>query len=267
MERMEEMLILSNQLDFRDVSKAVPLISASRWLVKRGEVTRVWWKDGAAAADGGASTTASKLTFGRSRVNRQQLHLFLFTDLLVVAKQQKGGGSKEDGGGGYAVVDHCPRNLVTLAELEPTELTCISNIINSNKKSSSSEPESSSSASTSSSPSSSAAVLSWLTLLQSHENKTVEWLVSFGGEADRAAWSRAVCPPQTSALNPDEKIYEAWDCPQVRLPSHLPTCIFRSITKSRSFLTLPVGGGCRAARSKRGRGRAGLEEGRHRQCA
>jgi hypothetical protein len=41
MERMEEMLILSQQLDFREV-KALPLISASRWLVKRGDVVRIW---------------------------------------------------------------------------------------------------------------------------------------------------------------------------------------------------------------------------------
>ena len=39
MERMEELLILSQQLDFKEV-RAVPLISASRWLVKRGEATR-----------------------------------------------------------------------------------------------------------------------------------------------------------------------------------------------------------------------------------
>ena len=78
MERMEEMLILSNQLDFREVGRAVPLISASRWLVRRGEVTRIWWKDNADA----------KLTFGR-RVNRQNLALFLFTDLLVVARKKR----------------------------------------------------------------------------------------------------------------------------------------------------------------------------------
>lgn len=43
MERMEEMLIISRQLDFREV-RAVPLISASRWLVKKGELTRFVWE-------------------------------------------------------------------------------------------------------------------------------------------------------------------------------------------------------------------------------
>ncbi len=83
MERMEELLILSQQLDFKEVRRAVPLISASRWLVKRGEkVTRIWWKE----SDGGG--TVSKLTFGR-KINRQSLCLFLFTDLLVVTKRKR----------------------------------------------------------------------------------------------------------------------------------------------------------------------------------
>ena len=85
MERMEELLILSQQLDFKEVRRAVPLISASRWLVKRVEkVTRISWKDG--AADG--SVTVAKLTFGR-RVNRQSLCLFLFTDMLVITKRKR----------------------------------------------------------------------------------------------------------------------------------------------------------------------------------
>ena len=79
----------------------------------------------------------------------------------------------------------------------------------------------------------------WLTLLQSgHENKTVEWLLSFpaattsGSECDRAAWIAAVTPRSQSrdittsttsigqvqngeVENENEKIYEEWDCPQV----------------------------------------------------
>ena len=77
MERMEEMLILSQQLVFKDL-KAVPLISASRWLVKRTDVTRMWWKENSEA----------KLTFGR-RVNKQNLVMFLFTDLLAITKRKR----------------------------------------------------------------------------------------------------------------------------------------------------------------------------------
>ena len=80
----------------------------------------------------------------------------------------------------------------------------------------------------------------WLTLLQSgHENKTVEWLLSFpaatasASECDRSAWIAAVTPRSQSrdittstassigqiqnseVENEEEKIYEEWDCPQV----------------------------------------------------
>ena len=79
----------------------------------------------------------------------------------------------------------------------------------------------------------------WLTLLQSgHENKTVEWLLSFpatstsASECDRSAWISAVTPRSQSrdvitatsssgkiedgvGDNEEEKIYEEWDCPQV----------------------------------------------------
>ena len=76
MERMEEMLLVSHQLDFREV-KAIPLISASRWLVKKGELTRLTWREGDA-----------KLTFGR-KISKHLLYFFLFTDLLVVTKKKK----------------------------------------------------------------------------------------------------------------------------------------------------------------------------------
>ena len=55
--------------------------------------------------------------------------------------------------------------------------------------------------------------LSWLTLLQNHENKTVEWLVAFGSEVERRRWFEAVTPQISE--NPEEKIYEEWDCPLV----------------------------------------------------
>lgn len=106
--------------------------------MKRGDVTRIWWKDNVEA----------KLTFGR-RVNRQQLAMFLFTDMLVIAKKK----SDEN----YVVVDHCPRNLVTLSELDSTD-----GLPGAGKLSS----ETSS--------------LAWITLLQNHESKTVEWLIAFG---------------------------------------------------------------------------------------
>jgi len=53
----------------------------------------------------------------------------------------------------------------------------------------------------------------WLTLLQNHENKTQEMLLSFCSESDRGRWMEAVTP--ASSQVPGEKIYEDWDCPKV----------------------------------------------------
>ena len=119
------------------------------------------------------------------------------------------------------VVDHCPRNLVQMQEIESAENLGIPGLSSSSKRDS---VELS---------------FAWLTLLQSgHENKTVEWLLSFpatstsASECDRSAWISAVTPRSQSrdvitstsssgkiedgvGDNEEEKIYEEWDCPQV----------------------------------------------------
>jgi neuronal guanine nucleotide exchange factor len=77
MERMEEILILSPQLYFPNEVKAVPIISSARWLVKKGELTQLVWR-----GDEG------KLTFGK-KFTRVQIHMFLFTDLLVITKKKR----------------------------------------------------------------------------------------------------------------------------------------------------------------------------------
>ena len=173
MERMEEMLILSQQLDFRDV-RAIPLISASRWLVRRGDCTRLTWKD-----------NGDKLTFGR-RVHKQSLALFLLTDMLVVTKKK----SEEK----FLVLDHCSRNMVQMSALESVDTvpgldtghTPVTGV--------------------------------WLTLLQNHENKTVEMLLSFTSETERLRWLETMTPV-TDTVDPDtgEKVYEQWDCPRVEV--------------------------------------------------
>lgn len=57
--------------------QAVPLISSSRWLVKRGELVKVTFD------------LHSKRTFGRTaRYSKTPLHLFLFTDLLLITKKK-----------------------------------------------------------------------------------------------------------------------------------------------------------------------------------
>ncbi|XP_069177972.1 serine-rich adhesin for platelets isoform X2 [Procambarus clarkii] len=168
MERMEEMLILSRQLDFREV-KAIPLISASRWLVKKGELTRLTWRE-----------TDAKLTFGK-RISKCTLYFFLFTDLLVVTKKKS-----EDQ---YMVLDYCSRNMVQVLELDAAD-KFPGRILDGHKN------------------------LLIMTMLQNHENKTVEMVVSCPMESDRTRWVEAVTP--RSSDNPDERIYEEWDCPQVQ---------------------------------------------------
>jgi len=96
--RMEEMIVISKQLDFRDL-KPIGLVSSSRWLVRQTEAIRVQWKE---------STESVRLTFGK-RNHKQTLVLYLFTDLLVITKKK----SDEK----YAVMDYCARNLLQISEL------------------------------------------------------------------------------------------------------------------------------------------------------
>ena len=72
------MLLLEQQLKFRGDVKLFPLCSASRWLVKRGDATRIYWKENAEA----------KLTFGR-KVSKQMYNFLLFNDILVIAKKKR----------------------------------------------------------------------------------------------------------------------------------------------------------------------------------
>ena len=176
MERYEEMMLLSRQLEFPQNIKPVPIISSARWLVRSGALTQLVWRGDDA-----------KLTFGR-KVTKVNVHLFLFTDILVVTKRK----SEEN----FCVVDYCPRNLVQMTSMEdlpqPQQLQL--------------QP-----------PLKGGAVgrhLVLLTMLQNQENKTVEMVLSCGSESDRERWLAAVSPPQSD--NPNEQLYEMWDCPQVR---------------------------------------------------
>jgi neuronal guanine nucleotide exchange factor len=77
MERMEEILILSSQLYFPSEVKAVPIISRTRWLVRKGDLKHLVWRGG-----------EGKRAFG-NKLSRTQIHMFLFTDLLVITKKKR----------------------------------------------------------------------------------------------------------------------------------------------------------------------------------
>jgi neuronal guanine nucleotide exchange factor len=174
-ERMEEMKNISQTIDFRGL-KSIPLISSSRWLIKRIKCTKISWKE-----------NPEKLTFGK-RVNKQNLVLFLFTDLLLICKK------KSDDK--FAVIDYSHRNMVEVSELESSH-----GIPGLGEHS---------------------GFPAWLTLLQNHEHKTQEMLISFSSESDRFRWIEVVSPVISNV--PGEKIYESWDCPKIEvISSHEPS--------------------------------------------
>ncbi|CAG0924981.1 unnamed protein product [Notodromas monacha] len=53
-----------------------------------------------------------------------------------------------------------------------------------------------------------------VTLLENREGKTVEMVLACPGDSERARWTEAVTPRRSS--DPNEVIYEEWDCPQVQ---------------------------------------------------
>lgn len=176
MERYEEMMLLSRQLEFPQSVKPVPLISSARWLVRSGALTQLIWRNDDA-----------KLTFGR-KVNKISVHLFLFTDILVVTKRK----SEEN----FCVVDHCPRNLVQMSSMEDLPQPQQQQLQPPLKGGAGGRH------------------LVLLTMLQNQDSKTVEMVLSCGSESDRERWLAAVSPPKSD--NPNEQLYEMWDCPQVR---------------------------------------------------
>ncbi|XP_073969165.1 uncharacterized protein isoform X2 [Rhodnius prolixus] len=159
-ERWEEMALLSQVISFPSTLRPLPLLSASRWLVRSGPVTHI--------------NLDAKLTFSRKLTapRNPKLMLFLFTDYLVVTKKK--------GEDNYSVITYCPRNLVQMTKMDEA----ISNRF-----------------------------LILLTLLENHELKTQEMVLGCGSESSRERWLQPFTP--ISSSNPDERLYEVWDCPQV----------------------------------------------------
>ena len=86
MERMEKMLTLSRKLDFSELRRTVPLISASRWLVRESDVEFIL---GPEIAD----STPGRLSVSGGWAQRLQTHcLLLFTDMLVVTRKLRFAG-------------------------------------------------------------------------------------------------------------------------------------------------------------------------------
>ncbi|XP_049866678.1 uncharacterized protein LOC126367291 isoform X2 [Pectinophora gossypiella] len=106
------------------------------------------------------------------KFHKVPLHLFLFNDLLVITKKK--------GEESYVAVDHCPRSLLEVCSSEGGAAQAKHALL--------------------------------LTLLENHEGRTVEMLMSCPSETDASRWIEALVPP-TSVDG--EAVYAGWDCPQV----------------------------------------------------
>ncbi|EFA09747.2 uncharacterized protein Exn [Tribolium castaneum] len=119
-----------------------------------------------------------KLTFGK-RFTKVTLHLFLFNDYLFVTKPKSENL--------YTVVHYCARNLV---ELSSTDMLVSLPVKDTQGRH-----------------------LLFLTILENQNDKTVEFLLSCNSESDKERWIEALTPPKSE--DPNETLYECWDCPQV----------------------------------------------------
>ncbi|XP_052008442.1 rho guanine nucleotide exchange factor 26-like [Xyrauchen texanus] len=96
MERTEMMYTINSQLEFK--IKPFPLVSSSRWMVKRGELTAFVEESG---------------IFSK-RTSRQQVYFFLFNDVLIVTRKK----SEEN----YTVIDYALRDQIWVGSCQAEDL-------------------------------------------------------------------------------------------------------------------------------------------------
>ncbi|KAJ8367924.1 hypothetical protein SKAU_G00079520 [Synaphobranchus kaupii] len=95
MSRTEELIIIEKTLEFK--SKSVPVISHSRWLLKKGELQNM----------SGPKNTRTM----RTRKLYQPVYLFLFNNLLLITKKSSSGEK-------FQVLDSCERAMLRTEDLE-----------------------------------------------------------------------------------------------------------------------------------------------------
>ncbi|XP_009079608.1 PREDICTED: rho guanine nucleotide exchange factor 26, partial [Acanthisitta chloris] len=152
MERTEMMYTINSQLEFK--IKPFPLVSSSRWLVKRGELT-------AYVEDTGLFS---------KRTSKQQVYFFLFNDVLIITKKK----SEES----YNVTDYSLRQQLVVLQCEGEDP--------------SSSPGKNSPAVLSSRQSSAAHHLFRLLVLSNHAGDRVHMLLGAETQSDRARWITAL---------------------------------------------------------------------------
>ncbi|CAB0028771.1 unnamed protein product [Trichogramma brassicae] len=187
-ERRNEIDALSRKLEYSD--KIAPLSLTDRELIRSGTVIHLSIK-----------SDDKKLTFGK-KFHKTPLMLFLLTDYLLVTKLKtklvssaqyseheslgratklsflRHSSSEET----YSVLEMSKRSMV---ELEPA-------------------PEDSPFA---------GRHAMVLTLLENHEGRQSQYVLTCDNDTERKRWLDAVSPPKPTTLG--ETLYESWDCPQV----------------------------------------------------
>ncbi|XP_056634491.1 rho guanine nucleotide exchange factor 26 [Diorhabda sublineata] len=138
----------------------------------------------------------TRMTFGR-RFSKITLYLFLFSDLFVVSKK------KSDSL--YTVLHYCHRNLIELRSVDLFPVLKKKDIQNKN--------------------------LLYLSILENQDKKVVNLLLSALTETDKERWIEAFSPPKSE--NPDETLYECWDCPQVTAMHNYNACQPDELSLSR----------------------------------
>lgn len=147
MERTEMMYTINSQLEFK--IKPFPLVSSSRWLVKRGELT-------AYVEDTGLFS---------KRTSKQQVYFFLFNDVLIITKKK----SEEN----YNVTDYSLRDQLLVEQCDSEELNS-SPVKNSTPMLYSRQT--------------SANHLFRLTVLSNHAGEKIELLLGTETQNERARW-------------------------------------------------------------------------------
>ncbi|XP_066049723.1 rho guanine nucleotide exchange factor 26 [Chamaea fasciata] len=151
MERTEMMYTINSQLEFK--IKPFPLVSSSRWLLKRGELT-------AYVEDTGLFS---------KRTSKQQVYFFLFNDVLIITKKK----SEES----YNVTEYSLREQLLVLpgdgeEPWPSPGKNTAGMLHSGRNS--------------------ASHLFRLVLLSNHAGDRVEMLLGADTQSDRARWITAL---------------------------------------------------------------------------
>ncbi|XP_066296255.1 uncharacterized protein [Branchiostoma lanceolatum] len=177
MAKTEEMVLLQKQFTFKPGVKEIAVVSGKRYLVKKGELTQI--------------------TQEKKKYLRQPLHLFLFTDLLLVTKK------KSDSQ--YTIIDYAERSFVEAKEKEDPDFALAATKLTATQKirrftGTLTIPPIES--------------LFTMELFENHEGKHV--MIDLATTlSEKTRWVEAIMPPKSDISG--ETIYEEWDCPQVQV--------------------------------------------------